>query len=170
MKWDVAFPENIHSSPTTAQFSKKINSGCVWYLKMNFGGHIKEFGAFFNSILWGKMKSSSKYYVNIYRSFWEKPSFILQLDILSFRKIIVTTGGKAGGAGGGEQNLNKTIIFTIVKLSITMTVSSNLQISQVNTIPFNPFHWITTLQLCLCSHPWFWFDPRGVHGIRVKRN
>ena len=74
-------------------------------------------------------------FIQIYRSFWEKPSFILQLDILSFRNIIVTTGGKAGGAGGGEQNLNKTIIFTIVKLSITMTVcmfSSNLQISQVN--------------------------------------
>ena len=68
--------------------------------------------------------------------------------------------------------LNKTIIFTIVKLSITMTVSivsSNLQISQVNTNTFNPFHWFTTLPLRLCFHPWFCFGLQGVYRInRLK--
>ena len=54
-----------------------------------------------------------------------------------------------------------------------MTVSmfsSNLQISQVNTNPFNPFHLFMTLPLCLFLHLWFCFDLQWVYGIRVKRN
>ena len=46
--------------------------------------------------------------------------------------------------------LNKTIIFAIVKLSITLTVSmfsSNLQISQVNT---NPLTYFNGLWPCHC--------------------
>ena len=49
-----------------------------------------------------------------------------------------------------------------------MTVSSNLQISKVNTIPINPFHWITTWQLCLCSHPWFAMIHKGFMGLGLK--